>query len=69
MQNKVKKLIIYLAVAFTALLGAYAYMEKLPTLNTRHTPLTSLSALIDYSQQQSGQFFPIVLHGNILLLK
>lgn len=59
MQNKAKKLIIYLAVSFTALLGAYAYMEKLPTLNARHTPLTSLSALIGSCQQQTDSLLKI----------
>ncbi len=59
MQNKVKKLIIYLAVAFTALLGAYAYMEKLPTLNARHTPLTSRQELVRHRLRQSDSLLRV----------
>ena len=46
MQKTAKNLTIGLAILFTATLAAYAFMQKRPDLQARHTPLTPRSELM-----------------------
>ena len=59
MQKNIKDIIIYLAVAFTALFAAYVHFEKRPTLHARHTKMVNFQTLLNFRQQQKDSLLEI----------